>query len=144
TGSIPIVVETDQQEPARTGHADESGENTPDDAEPSAAGGSVEDTSEDADSPTGQGGDDAAGRETVLGELVGPDSPIAPTDDHSADGPGAPGEGTEVPDAGEGTEVPDAGEDTDAPGHDTSVPGDDTNAPGEDDDPGAPDEDDDM
>src|SRR5699024_6795613 len=129
TGSIPIVVETDQQEPARTDYADESGENTPDGAEPSAAGQRVEDTSEEADSPTGQGGDDANnGRVTVLGELVGPDSPIASADERSADDPGV---------AVEDTEAPDAGEDTDAPGED-----DDPGALGEDDDMGTTDEDD--
>src|SRR5699024_3917801 len=143
TGSIPIVVETDQQEPTRTASADEPGENesgvnTPDGAEPSAgagssAAGTVHGTSEEADSPTEQGGDDTTGRETVLGELVGPASSPASTDEHSADAPGAIGEGAQVADAGE-----------DAPGDEPDVAevDDGTATTGEDDDPGAPGEDD--
>src|SRR5699024_2761881 len=139
TGSIPIVVETDQQEPARTGSADEPGVNTPDGAEPSAGAGSsaagqrVEGTSGEADSPPGQGGDDATGRETVLGELVGSESSNVSTDERLADDPGVVGEGTHGPDAGE-----------DAPGDepDATEVDDDTGTTGEDDDPEAPGEDD--
>src|SRR5699024_4464564 len=138
TGSIPIVVETDQQEPTRTGSADEPGVNTPDGAEPSAgagssAAGAVQGTSEEADSPTEQDGDDTTGRETVLGELVGPASSPASTDEHSADAPGAIGEGAQAADAGADA----TGDEPDAAEVDAG-----TATTGEDDDPGAPGEDD--
>src|SRR5699024_6959837 len=139
TGSIPIVVETDQQEPARTGSADEPGGNTPDGAEPRAgaasrgAGPAGEGTRGGAASARGPGGDDATGRESVLGELAGPDSSNASTDARPADAPGVVGEGTHGPDAGE-----------DAPGDepDATEVDDDTGTTGEDDDPEAPGEDD--